>query len=150
MPPSLSPFSAARSEAQTLKGRDRSEHADLFAISLAQTREFANRSGHRSDAPQLRCRARAHGRETLSEEDGNREAGTVDWAKKTSVRRTPARHCACSALLDCLPAWRLLHARQPDKKRGLKVHAKHNQAMQHHAKIMSRHAKIVQKNRETV
>ena len=139
LPPSLSPFSSARSEAQTLKGRDRKRarrpfrHGEAIHVaSLAQTHEFANRSGHRSDAPQLRCRARAHGRGALSEEDGNREAGTVDWAGEKNV---------CSAY--ACPALRLLGTpslptRLGDSSSAIAtriknfgvwgVHAKHNQA----------------------
>ena len=69
--------------------------------------------------------------EELSEEDGNRKAGTVD------VRRTLARHCACSALLAFLHGLETPPAIATIKNFG--VHAKHNQA--HHAKIMLRHAK---------
>ena len=70
-------------------------------------------------------------------------------AKKTSVRRTPARHCACSALLaSYTPAWRLprqllCHA-QDKKLRGLggTCQAQLSKTMQNH--VMPRMQKSCQ------
>ena len=68
------------------------------------------REGHRSDAQSLRCRAR-HG------EDGNREAGTVDWAGEKNV--SSAYACPALRLLGTpsLPT-RLGDSPAPQKLRG--------------------------------
>ena len=83
------------------------------------------------------------GRELTGEELSRRKteiARLERWtgrAKKTSVRRTPARHCACLALLASYTAWRLpqRHRHAQDKKlRGLggTCQAQSSKTMQNH------------------
>ena len=105
--------SSARSEAQTLKGRDRKRatQADLLFAMAKQYMMPLLRRLTNLRTKVATGRTRNHygvGRELTGEELSRRKteiARLERWtgrAKKTSVRRTPARHCACSALLDFL------------------------------------------------
>ena len=100
-------FSAMRSEAQTLKGcdRKRATQADLFAMAKQYRSPLLRRLRNLQTEVATGRTRRSYGRGAFSEEGGNREAGTVDWA---AGEKSVCSAYACPALQPSYtPAWRL-------------------------------------------